>query len=207
MTSPHRLVVLPAMLVAVEPLDTCASTVAADDPRVQDLVAACGAPPGGWAMDANVKVEFDKAGRVRRARALNQISHDNALEEVASLGARPTTPDEWEYACGAGARTLFRWGDDTPDEAYPSGQPAGPHQQPNLWGLMIGRDPYRPEWTAEPTIACGGDGGASACGGIGFFLGWLTLATAYRDKYLGAWLNSKDSHITELLIRAVADII
>ncbi|MGW1061035.1 hypothetical protein [Micromonospora rubida] len=39
------------------------------------------------------------------------MSYDDALCEAADLGLRPATPDEWEYACGAGATTLFRWGD------------------------------------------------------------------------------------------------
>jgi len=29
--------------------------------------------------------------------------------------------------------------------------------------------------------ARGGDGGCNICGGVGFFLGWLPLATAYRN--------------------------
>jgi hypothetical protein len=137
---------------------------------------------------------------------VSQISYDDAIEEAASLGVRPATPDEWEYACGAGARTLFRWGQDTPDDGYPFNHPVGPHQEPNLWSLMIGRDPYRHEWTTEPKIVCGGDGGGATCGGSGFFLGWLTLATAYRDKDFGAWLNSEDGYIGELLIRPVVDM-
>ena len=184
--------------------------MAADDPRVQDLVTTSGARPGGGAMavgpDGSVKVEFDETGQIRRARVVKQISYDDAIEEAASLRVRPTTPDEWEYACGAGARTLFRWGEDTPDDGYPFNHPAGPHQEPNRWGLMIGQDPYRHEWTTEPKIVCGGDGGAATCGGSGFFLGWLTLATAYRDKDFGAWLNSEDGYIDELLIRPVVDM-
>jgi len=208
MTSPQRVVELPAMLVGVEALDTCLTPVAADDPRVQALAA--GASPGGGAMTfgpgGNVKVEFDETGRVRRARVVQQVAYADAVEEAASLGVRPATPDEWEYACGAGARTLFRWGEDTPDDRYPSGHLAGRHREPNLWGLMIGQDPYRHEWTTEPGIVCGGDGGGATCGGSGFFLGWLTLATAYRDKEFGAWLNSENGYIGELLIRPVADV-
>lgn len=208
MTSPQRVAELPAMLVGVEALDACITPVAADDPRVQALAAR--ARPGGGAMTygpgGNVKVEFDETGQVRRARVVKQVSYGDAVEEAASLGVRPATPDEWEYACGAGARTLFRWGEDTPDDGYPFHHRAGPHQAPNLWGLMIGQDPYRHEWTTEPGIVCGGDGGGATCGGTGFFPGWLTLATAYRDKDFGAWLNSADGYIDELLIRPVVDM-
>jgi hypothetical protein len=71
---------------------------------------------------------------------------------------------------------------------------------------MIGRDPYRHEWTTEPGIVCGGDGGGAVCGGSGFFLGWLTLATAYRDKQFGARPNSRSGSMRELLIRPVIDM-
>jgi hypothetical protein len=208
MTSPERVMQLPAMLVGVEALDACVTAVAADDPRVQALAAA--ASPGGGAMAfgprGNVKAEFDQAGQVRSARVVTRVSYGNALDEAASLGVRPATPDEWEHACGAGARTLFRWGEDTTGDRYPSSQRAGQHREPNVWGLMIGQDPYRHEWTTEPGIVCGGDGGGATCGGSGFFLGWLTLATAYRDKDFGAWLNSENGYIGELLIRPVIDL-
>jgi hypothetical protein len=35
---------------------------------------------------------------------------------------------------------------------------------------------------AEPGITRGGDGGAAICGGTGFFIGWLALATAYFEE-------------------------
>jgi hypothetical protein len=208
MTSPQRAVELPALLVAVEALDTCVTTAAADDPRVQNLMT--GARPGGGAMTfgpvRNVKVEFDEAGQVRSARVVEQIPYVDALAEAASLGVRPASPDEWEHACGADARTLFRWGDDSPDDGYPYDHRSGPHHEPNLWGLMIGQDPYKHEWTTGRGIVCGGDGGSATCGGSGFFVGWLTLATAYRDEDFGTWLNSEDGYVDELLIRPVIDI-
>jgi hypothetical protein len=208
MTSPQRVVELPAMLVAVDALDTCVTIAAADNPLVEGLKA--GARPGGGAMtfgpDGNVKVEFDEAGQVRSARVVEQISYADALAEAASLGVRPASPDEWEYACGAGAPTLFRWGDDNPADGYPYDHRSGPHREPNQWGLMIGQDPYKHEWTTEPGIVCGGDGGGATCGGSGFFVGWLTLATAYRDADFGAWLNSPDGYIDELFIRPVIEI-
>lgn len=208
MTSPQRAVELPALLVAVEALDTCVTTAAADDPRVQNLMT--GARPGGGAMtfgpDGNVKVEFDEAGQVRSARVVEQITYNDALAEAASLGVRPASPDEWEHACGAGATTLFRWGDDSPGDGYPYDHRSGPHREPNLWSLMIGQDPYKHEWTTEPGVVCGGDGGGATCGGSGFFTGWLTLATAYRDEDFGTWLNSEDGYVDELLIRPVIDM-
>ncbi|MEV6302185.1 hypothetical protein AB0M02_22405 [Actinoplanes sp. NPDC051861] len=101
---------------------------------------------------------------------------------LAGRGLRPPTPDEWEFACGAGATTLFHWGDD-----YPDGEPYGDVPllaQPNRFGLHIADDPYRAEFTTDPQVLCGGDGGSAVCGGYGSFLSWLTLATAYRDTSL-----------------------
>lgn len=35
----------------------------------------------------------------------------------------------------------------------------------------------------EPGLSRGGDGGCNICGGAGFFLGWLPLASSWRDGY------------------------
>ncbi|BEL03200.1 hypothetical protein Q0Z83_013910 [Actinoplanes sichuanensis] len=40
--------------------------------------------------------------------------HEWVIAGLRSSGLCPPTPDEWEHACGAGATTLFRWGDDYP---------------------------------------------------------------------------------------------
>ncbi|GGN87155.1 hypothetical protein GCM10010112_69490 [Actinoplanes lobatus] len=108
--------------------------------------------------------------------------HESVMARLEWRGLRPPTPDEWEYDCGAGATTLFRWGDE-----YPDGEPYGDVpliQSPNFFGLVIGDDPYRAEFTTDPAVLCGGDGGSALCGGYGGFLSWITLATAYRDPTL-----------------------
>ncbi|MFC7550515.1 hypothetical protein [Plantactinospora sp. GCM10030261] len=209
MTSPVRGAEMPAMLVAVEAFDPCEMQLAVDHPRVLKLVASAGDPFVGvstFQSAGGLTVEFDRTGQVVRARATRQVSHDEAMAELASIGLRTTTADEWEWACGAGAATLFRWGDDCPTDGYPSDYETGPHRQKNLWGLAIGQDPYKHEATTERTIVCGGDGGSATCGGSGFFLSWLTLATAYRDKEFGQWLASDDGYADQILTRPVIEL-
>ncbi|MGC4759003.1 hypothetical protein [Micromonospora trifolii] len=209
MTSPARTVELPAMLVAVEAFDPCVVSLAPDDPRVLRLVASEGAELDGvsqFRSAGGLTVEFDRAGQVARARAITDVSYDEAMTELASAGLRTTTADEWEWACGAGAATLFRWGDDCPNDGYPYDHKTGTHREANLWGLTIGQDPYMHEVTTERTIVCGGDGGSTTCGGSGFFLGWLALATAYRDEDFGQWLASDDGYAEEILTRPVLEL-
>jgi hypothetical protein len=169
MTSPVRVVTLPAMLVAVEAFGATLDEVDSGDR---------GQPEGHFQM---------------------------AMRYVSSLGLRAASPDEWEYACGAGSRTLFRWGDATPEDD-PYDNRIGPHRHPNLWGLRIGQDPYRHEWTSQRAVVCGGDGGESLCGGYGVFVSWLTLATAYRNAYFGQWLDSEDGFEDQFLTRPVVDL-
>ncbi len=105
---------------------------------------------------------------------------------IAADGFRLPTSDEWEHACAAGARTLFRWGDDCPTDHYPAGDGREHawdlHRRPNAFGLRIGGDPYKWEYCAEPAVVRGGDGGGTICGGAGFLAGWLTLASAFCDR-------------------------
>jgi hypothetical protein len=113
-------------------------------------------------------------------------------EKNAALGFRLVNSDEWEYACGAGSRGLFRWGDDCPP-GNPATHEAGYHNPPfllhtlpNAFGLLFPHDTYAVERCAAPAgrgvVYRAGDGGGGVCGGAGHFAGWLPLLTAYEDK-------------------------
>lgn len=116
-------------------------------------------------------------------------THEQVVEEMISQGFRLPTSDEWEYVCGSGSCTLFRWGDDCPCDCYPIDDKPDWifHRIRNAFGLYIAQNPYNLEIIAEPKILRGGDGGSTICGGWGYFACWLPLATAFIDKELAAW--------------------
>jgi hypothetical protein len=194
MTSPRRTVCLPALLVAVDAIEPGIRAADLDDPRVLEQLAYLRAhwehhrPPGvisqyDW---GRVEVKVDDRCQAISARLVEYTTHDHVVADLAGRGLRLPTPEEWEHACGAGAATLFRWGDACPAQDHPLDGGEGPHRLPNAFGLAIGQDPYHAEETADPTVACGGDGGRAICGGYGYFLSWLPLATAYRDRLYDA---------------------
>jgi hypothetical protein len=174
----------PPMLVAVE-AEELGWTIADDaDPRVAEARRKYRGQGGTVTI-------YDRGSELRISRGadgtqvfeigerpVDRGAFENALR---SDGLRLPSSDEWEWLCGAGATTLFRWGDDCPCDRYPTGKIAV-HRAPNRNGLLIAFDPYRFEMVQEADVARGGDGGGSICGGEGFFLGWLPLATAYLDR-------------------------
>ena len=163
-----------------------------------------------YAADGVWRFWKNEAGEPRAQRQIG-TSHEAITTMLANEGGfRLPTPDEWEYICGAGAETLFRWGDHVPCDCYPTDvSPAeaawrrewvlsagtlaypeggfesgwGLHRLPSAAGVFIASDPYKMELTQDPSITRGGDGGSVICGGAGFFMGWLTLATAYFEDH------------------------
>ncbi|GAA1927060.1 hypothetical protein GCM10009716_38910 [Streptomyces sodiiphilus] len=136
---------------------------------------------------------------VTLAAVLMAVENENLTElpadmpaALAARGLRMPTSDEWEHACGAGAGTLFRWGDECPLDEIPYGHDTGPQRQLSALGLRIAYDTYSVELTSDVTAVHGGDGGESVCGGYGTLLAWLPLATANRNPSTAEFVYSPD---------------
>jgi hypothetical protein len=114
-------------------------------------------------------------------------TYRDTVAQLAGGGFRLPTSDEWEYACAAGARTLWRWGDRCPPVDPPKPGDSSPrwdvHLRPNAFGLLIARWPSNWEFCA--TLGCmrGGDGGTALSGNAGHFIEWLTLASALEAPW------------------------
>jgi hypothetical protein len=159
--------------------------------------------------DVTTRLQRKEDGSIIAERSVSQ-THAELAEQLKASGFRFPTSDEWEYACGCGKPTLFRWGDHVPCDYYPTDMssqeaayrkrwvasggklkppPAGfscdwdLHRKPNGFGLSIASNPYHSELVAEIGTTRGGDGGCTICGGYGFFAGWLTLATSYFEEH------------------------
>lgn len=127
------------------------------------------------------------------AELYRAVSYADFVQSVLASGFRLPTEDEWEYLCGCGSRTLWRWGDsfdfnfklhhfeeaNTADSEYDL-------DKANEFGLQIAFDPYMMEVVMDSeVIAKGGDGGCNICGGMGMTAGYLPVATAFRGYAAG----------------------
>ncbi|HYQ02348.1 MAG TPA: hypothetical protein VER96_26930 [Polyangiaceae bacterium] len=179
-----RVVRVPPLLVERLAMELGWRSIAPGDPRVKKAAKSLG-DAGSIQVhegDSCVRVQRQEDGALL-AHEMLRLTHADILKDMLSSGGfRLPTSDEWEHLCGGGARTLFRWGDHAPSDCYPIDESDWDlHRRPNAFGLEIAMDPYKYELTSEPSISRGGDGGSMICGGAGFFVGWLTLATAYFE--------------------------
>ncbi len=150
---------------------------------------------GAW-----MRVRRDRSGKIYAKRDAGRTQSEVSAI-LKGAGFRFPSSDEWEYLCGGGSITLYRWGDHAPldrdpneffsevhrtdadDDRAPSAFSSGwrEHMYPNSLGLSIARNPYFFELVAEPNTTRGGDGGSAICSGAGRILAWLTLATSYFE--------------------------
>ncbi|MCI3222163.1 hypothetical protein [Streptomyces sp. NP-1717] len=161
---------------------------------------------GGFGFDDDLVAHLARCLTPRRTATvptvLMAVEPRELPEEAESVqdflterGLRLPAPDEWEHACGAGAKTLFRWGSACPLDRAPYGEhddPGGHRRRPNAFGLRIARDVYESELTSDPGSVYGGDGGEAVCGGYGDFVAWLPLATANRNPGMAEFLNGPE---------------
>ncbi len=170
-----------------------------DDPQVQSILREYGAQRQVEVSHGEVstRIRYSVDGAIIAERSLS-CTHAELAAKLGLSGFRFPTSDEWEYACGGGVPTLFRWGDHVPCDRYPTdvspaeaawrrqwalsaGTLARPaegftsdwdyHRQANAFGLSIASDPYQCELVAEIGTTRGGDGGGNICGGAGFYVG------------------------------------
>lgn len=163
-----------------------------DSTGVHSVDAYCS---GAW-----MRVARDRFGKITAKRDSGRTQAEVSAR-LKRAGFRFPSSDEWEYLCGEGSQTLYRWGDHAPLDRDPnefysealaveqevrSGSVAFPsgwreHMYPNSLGVTIARNPYYFELVDEPHITRGGDGGSAICSGGGRILSWLTLATSYFE--------------------------
>jgi len=234
-TSPPRQIFVQSMLVEMEAREA-RIPVAVDECDFDALRRDCAKTDRGTGSFSK-KIEFhggDSDGlTVERPdeetfRIWRRPTYIEVQRRVAHSGMRLPTCDEWEYLCGAGAPTLFRWGDDCPADFYPCNTCAEDrrratawalsngeipyvkppaiwdlHARPNLFGLTMSSDTYDHEPVSDGPLALGGDGGCNICGGLGFFLGWLPLATAFRSPDMSSWLTRDGNVSSNFSVRRV----
>lgn len=122
--------------------------------------------------------------------AYQSLTYDKLIQQTQREGFDLPNEDQWEYLCGGGSRTLFRWGDSFDYtmklKHFTGGQlDDKPYtlEEPNHFGLSMAYDPYKYEVVNDD--ACflkGGDGGSYICGGMGLVIGYLPVATYFRPQ-------------------------
>jgi hypothetical protein len=111
---------------------------------------------------------------------LHDIEEQREADEP--LGLVLPGVDQWEYACRAGARTLWRWGQQVPLDAYPTRATGfDAHLGPNAFGLRMTLSPWSFEVCRDERLALGGNGGTTIFEGAGYLLAWLPLASAFFE--------------------------
>lgn len=192
---PRRVEFTPFLIETV-PEEFGRELIGLDDPIVQAILTRGLMPYPGVSGMGKTRVRRTKEGSILADRFTDgKWTHADLAQQLAAEGYRFPTSDEWEYACGAGTQTLFRWGDHVPCDwpwldsecrygDSPGGFPYGWDitGEPNAFGIVIAYNSYKNELVAEIGMTRGGDGGCAACGGEAQLIKWLRYATAYFEE-------------------------
>ena len=226
-----REVELAPLLVETSPWELGWASIDADD-EVKSLLKKY--PKGAQLHRGGVttRVRKNQDNSIQAERSTNRTQSE-LIEEFRRSGFRFPTSDEWEYICGCGEQTLFRWGDHVPCDRYPTDinpkeaeyrrkwalsasklQPPEEeftrdwdlHVKPNRFGINIASNPYQNELVATVGTTRGGDGGCAICGGCGFFAGWLPLATAYFEEQFCTFDSTEPISVGYTVGRRVLDV-
>lgn len=228
MTIPRSVAVGP-ILVERSPRTASKGPIDEADPQLLVLIKEAKDVDPEDESDGRIKSRDETEGKVglilsedgthQAWRVRNQVTHAQVLTELEEQGFRLATSDEWEYLCGGGATTMFRWGNEHPFFKYPyerleqmrrfdqtdlPDEDFTLNREPNCLGLSIATDTYNTELVAEPGIVRGGDCGGMVCAGAGYFLGWIPIATAFCDDIMGGYY--KENSVCHLSVRRVVDV-
>ena len=114
-----------------------------------------------------------------------ELTYEDAIKPIIENGFSIPTEDEYEYLCGAGIKSLFKFG-----HKFESNMKLAHYdsentlEEPNMFGLHIAYDPYYWELVLDDRpLLKGGDGGRALCGDCGLILGYLSTSPYYRSFY------------------------